>query len=60
MLKVFIWKQKDSISCHMIENKERRGKKRLISNFTTAHSRKSIDKRGEKSEERPKCIIMSK
>lgn len=48
MLKAFIWKQKDNTSIHMIENKERRGKKRLISNFTTAHSRKSIDKRGKK------------
>lgn len=59
MLKAFIWKQQDNISSHMTENKERRGKKRLISNFTTAHSRKSIHKRKKKMK-RPECIIMSK
>lgn len=44
VLKTFIWKQKDNISSHMIENKEVKGKKRSISTPSIPHSKELIHK----------------
>lgn len=45
-----------------MEDKEGRGKKRLISNFALTHSRKSIhkSKKKKKVDKQPKYAIMSK